>query len=304
MSLPTDWTPIEICKAHANDVVIYGMQRRRHGHVEQEEGSQSIVVRLTLWECNTSVTIVNRYLVVGTAVFGMYRPADSRSGRHVRSIQRGGTPSGISIRPVKTGLARQKSHSAGHQDGGNPASAVDFLVEEEFRREGVADESKGCGGGGDEADISPRQGKEQAEECERHGGYAKEEIGVTERAANDGPKSTALPQIVHVAHLLHGARQDHVSDNGKENDDENSAPSVEALHRLAPPAAAETTVSCASSCASGWGCAVSAGPLATKLTPPEIRAIPIQRRGLTCSCRANLATRASRTYPSEVAGKT
>ena len=42
---------------------------------------QSIVVRLTLWECNTSVTIVNRNLVVEMALFTLYQTRDSRTGR-------------------------------------------------------------------------------------------------------------------------------------------------------------------------------------------------------------------------------
>src|SRR4051794_25743 len=148
---------------------------------------------------------------------------------------------------------------------------------------------------------------------------------------------------MHIPNLLHRPRDQNVAHDREENHDENPTPSVSVPHDLAPVADARSTVrgdsdpcapflarsgdsvgapplaSVARSCDSvgaplladfarsgGFpsGSAVNAGPPATNPTPPEISAIPSQRTGLTCSCSANFATNASKTYPSEVAGKT
>src|SRR5580704_12763235 len=126
---------------------------------------------------------------------------------------------------------------------------------------------------------------------------------------------------MHIADLLHGAGEQNVSDHGRENNDQNPAPGVQALHYCCTPVETVDTASSASApflafCARSspraesegahWSCwwEGSAGPPATNPTPPEISAMPSHRSGLTSSCRANLATSANKTYPSDVAGRT
>src|SRR5437879_1087390 len=186
-------------------------------------------------------------------------------------------------------------------------------MQKDLRRKRVSDKrQRGCGRSY-QAHITPGQGEQQAEEGHRHRRHTQEEIGIRQHPPNHRPYARALHDRVHVAYLLHRPRNQNVTHDREEYDDQNPAPRIEVTHDSAPVDAAEAcsgTPLLASFSSSGdlefasGCCAVNAGPPATNPTPPEMSAIPSQRIGLTCSCSANLATNASNTYPREVAGKT
>ena len=107
------------------------------------------------------------------------------------------------------------------------------------------------------------------------------------------------PQFVDVSHLLHRTRQKNIPNHGNEGHDHDRAPRVDVLHDVT---SRERMVE---GCETQHVHAKSVtGPPATNPTPPVISAIPSHRSGLTASCRANFATSASKTYPSDVAGNT
>ena len=61
-------------------------------------------------------------------------------------------------------LPGQQRHSCRHQHGSDPAPAIHFFMQEDFRRECIADERERRGGWRDQAHVSPRERKQQAEE--------------------------------------------------------------------------------------------------------------------------------------------
>src|SRR5579859_149024 len=183
-------------------------------------------------------------------------------------------------------------------------------MQKHFRRESIADEGQRCGRRGHQAHIAPRQCEHKAEEGGCHSDDAKKKIRVGEDAVDHGAEPRAPPHRVQVAHSLHRARHQNVAHDREEDYHQNSAPGVKVLHRSTPPEAARAAAPLLTSCgrsaeltSASWAC-VNDGPPATKPTPLETSAMPSQRSGLTCSCNANFATRASKTYPSEVAGIT
>ena len=127
----------------------------------------------------------------------------------------------------RLGLAGKEGDASGDEHCGDPAAAVDFLVEEDFGGEGVADEGERGGGGGDEADIPPGEREEEAEEGYGHGGYAQGEVGVAEDAGDDGEEAGMFPEVVDVSDLLHGAGKQHVSEDRGDDDSEDGGPGVE-----------------------------------------------------------------------------
>src|ERR1700759_5369281 len=111
-------------------------------------------------------------------------------------------------------------------------------MQEDFRREGIADKGERRGGRSHETNVSPGERERQTEESRRHRGNSEEEIGVGENPANDSPQTRPVPEFMHIAHLLHGAGKDDISYDRKEYNDKNSAPGVQVLHRCVPPEAA------------------------------------------------------------------
>jgi hypothetical protein len=110
-------------------------------------------------------------------------------------------------------LTGQQGHSARHQHHSDPAPAIHFLVEEDFRGEGIADEGKRGRRRGNEADVIPGKRKQKAEKSDGHSCDAETKVSVAESAANNGPQPTAAPERMNVANLLHRPGQQDVADH-------------------------------------------------------------------------------------------
>src|ERR1700685_953789 len=208
---------------------------------------------------------------------------------HSESSRRLGEKSGFVCGGGHPSLTRQQRHSARHQQRRNPSPPVHALMQKDFRGKGVADECQRCGGGPDQAHVSPGQSEEEAEKRHGHGAYAQHKVAIAKDSCHYRPQPGAAAQQADISHLLHGVGDQDVSYHGRQRNHHNRGPRIEVLHSSAPLEA----VSCSSACAGS--CSVNAGPPATNPTPPVIRAIPAQRIGLTCSCSANRATSASTT---------
>jgi hypothetical protein len=71
---------------------------------------------------------------------------------------------------VKRPLGGQQNHPAGHQNCRPPAKVVNPLVKKEIGGDGVRDKCQRSRGWSYQADIRPRQAKQQAVERRRHRG--------------------------------------------------------------------------------------------------------------------------------------
>src|SRR5260370_6913155 len=88
--------------------------------------------------------------------------------------------------------------------------------------------------GRDQAYVAPGERKQQAEESRSHGSHTKKKIGVAQSTRDHAPQPSTVPECMHVADLLHCAREKNVPHNRREHNDNNSAPGVSALHRGTP----------------------------------------------------------------------
>src|SRR3984885_3400419 len=100
-------------------------------------------------------------------------------------------------------LARQQRDSARHQQHRNPSSPVHFFVQKDLRRERVPDERQRRGRRSHQANVSPRQRKQQSKKSHCHRHYTQKEIRVTEHSRNHAPEPRPAPNLMHIPHLLH-----------------------------------------------------------------------------------------------------
>src|SRR5439155_1828554 len=131
----------------------------------------------------------------------------------------------------------------------------------------------------------------------RHTRDPKQEKTIPQNQQPHKDQSPSSAQFAQIADPLHSSRQQHVSGTRRYNDSENCNPRIEITDM---PHRATTSLTDFGRCRR----CVSSGPLVTNPTPLETSAIPSQRVTLTCSCRKNLAIKARRTYPNELAGRT
>jgi hypothetical protein len=128
------------------------------------------------------------------------------------------------------GLSREQRYSGRYQDDSNPPPLVHAFMQEDFCRDGVADEGEGSGGGCHQAYVPPGEREQQAEEGYGHGRDSKKKPAIAQRSKDDDAKSGATAQSADVPNLPHGTGQKHIADDRSENDGKDSAPSVNALH--------------------------------------------------------------------------
>lgn len=115
----------------------------------------------------------------------------------------------------------QQDDADGDKERGEPAAAVDVLMQEEFGRDGIADIGEGADGRASERELGDRERKEHGEEVERHAERAEHEGDVGENGANSAGKAAALTNEVEISELLHAAGDEDLSGDCECGDERN-----------------------------------------------------------------------------------